>query len=78
MSEQERDRNATATTVPLEVEGRELWLAASGVRFSDGIVYSFRNLTEDQRIDQEKSDFVSTVSHELRTPLASVYGAALT
>ena len=74
----ERDRNAPPTTVPLEVEGRELWLAASGVLFSDGIVYSFRDISEDERLDQEKTDFVATVSHELRTPLASVYGAALT
>jgi len=74
----ELDRNATATTVPLEVEGRELWLAASGVAFADGIVYSFRDISEDERLDQAKTDFVATVSHELRTPLASVYGAALT
>ena len=75
---EERDRNVPATTVPLEVEGRELWLAASGVAFSDGIVYSFRDISEDERLDQAKTDFVATVSHELRTPLASVYGAALT
>ena len=72
------DRNSPSMTFPLELEGRELWLAASGVLFSDGIVYSFRDISEDERLDQAKTDFVATVSHELRTPLASVYGAALT
>src|SRR5262249_45303710 len=50
----------------------------SGVSFADGIVYTVRDITEDERLDQAKTDFVATVSHELRTPLASVYGAAVT
>ncbi len=71
-------RDAGSATVPLETETGELWVAASGVRFADGTVYTFRDITEDERLDQAKTDFVATVSHELRTPLASVYGAALT
>ena len=31
---------------------------------------------EQQRLDQERADFVVTAAHELRTPLAAVYGAA--
>jgi PAS domain S-box-containing protein len=69
---------AESATVPMDIERRELWLAASGVRVADGTVYTFRDITEDERLDQAKTDFVATVSHELRTPLASVYGAALT
>jgi len=72
------DGRAVSATVVLESETRELWLAASGVRVADGTVYTFRDITEDERLDQAKTDFVATVSHELRTPLASVYGAALT
>jgi PAS domain S-box-containing protein len=68
----------SSTMVPMDIEGRELWLAVSGVRFDEGTVYSFRDITERERLDQAKTDFVATVSHELRTPLASVYGAALT
>jgi signal transduction histidine kinase/DNA-binding response OmpR family regulator len=33
------------------------------------------DLTEQKRIEQLKSDFVSTVSHELRTPLTSIAGS---
>jgi signal transduction histidine kinase len=65
-------------TVPVELGSRELWLSFSGVRFEEGTVYAFRDLTEDRALDQMRSDFVATVSHELRTPLAAIYGAAVT
>ncbi|HWG56106.1 MAG TPA: GAF domain-containing protein [Gaiellaceae bacterium] len=71
-------RSARAETVPLEVDGRELWLSISGVRFREGTVYAFRDSTEERAVERIKSDFVSTVSHELRTPLAAIYGAAMT
>jgi PAS domain S-box-containing protein len=67
-----------ARTVPLELDGRELWLSISGVKFGDGIVYAFRNLTEERALDELKGEFVATVSHELRTPLAAIYGSAQT
>ena len=67
-----------AETLPLELDGREVWLSISGVAFGEGIVYAFRDLTEERAIERLKSDFVSTVSHELRTPLAAIYGAAMT
>jgi PAS domain S-box-containing protein len=65
-------------TVPVEVDGRELWLSFSAVEFDEGTVYAFRDLTEDRAIEQMRSDLVATVSHELRTPLAAIYGAAVT
>jgi PAS domain S-box-containing protein len=65
-------------TVPLELDGRELWLSIGGVGFEEGTVFALRDLTEERAIDQLKNDFVSTVSHELRTPLAAIYGAART
>jgi PAS domain S-box-containing protein len=65
-------------TVPLELEGREVWLSIGAVRFAEGTVFAFRDLTEERGLEQLKSDFVSTVSHELRTPLAAIYGASRT
>jgi signal transduction histidine kinase len=73
-----RNGGVKSATVPLDIGPEELWVDASGVRFADGTVYTFRDITEDERLDQAKTDFVATVSHELRTPLASVYGAAVT
>ena len=69
---------AQTESLPVEVGGRELWLSFSGVETADGIVYAFRNLTEQRALDKMKTDFVATVSHELRTPLAAIYGAAMT
>ena len=73
-----RQRPAPPQTVPLSLAGRELWLSISGVGSLEGAVYAFRDVTEERRLEQLKSDFVATVSHELRTPLAAVYGSALT
>jgi two-component system phosphate regulon sensor histidine kinase PhoR len=67
-----------AKTLPLELDGRELWLSISGVKFADGIVYAFRSLTEERALDELKGEFIATVSHELRTPLAAIYGSAKT
>jgi PAS domain S-box-containing protein len=67
-----------ARTFPLVIDGREIWLSISGVAFEDGVVYAFRNLTEERALDELKGEFVATVSHELRTPLAAIYGSAQT
>ncbi len=67
-----------ATTVPVDVGGRELWLSVRGVGFAEGTVYAFHDLTDAHRLEQLKADFIATVSHELRTPLAAVHGAAKT
>ena len=72
------DEHAAVETLPLELDGRELWLSISGVAFEDGTVFAFRDVTAERSVEQLKSDFVSTISHELRTPLAAIYGAAVT
>jgi two-component system phosphate regulon sensor histidine kinase PhoR len=72
------DDAARAVTASLRLEDRELWLSISGVGSEDGTVYAFRDLTDQRKLEQMRSEFVATVSHELRTPLASIYGAAMT
>jgi two-component system, OmpR family, sensor histidine kinase ResE len=64
--------------IPLGLDGRELWLSISGVRFADGTVYAFRDLTAERAVDDLKREFLATASHELRTPLSAIYGAAMT
>jgi PAS domain S-box-containing protein len=66
-----------SVTLPVLAGDRELWLSFVAVRGSAGIVYAFRDLTSE-RLEEEKTDLVSTISHELRTPMAAVYGAAET
>ena len=68
----------TSETVPLDVAGGEVWLSMVGVGLAEGIVYAFRDVTRERRLERVRSEFVATVSHELRTPLASLHGAALT
>jgi PAS domain S-box-containing protein len=65
-------------SVPLDLGGGEVWLSIGAVGFEEGIVFAFRDLTEERGLDQLKADFVSTISHELRTPLAAIYGASRT
>ncbi|HEY5694653.1 MAG TPA: ATP-binding protein [Gaiellaceae bacterium] len=72
------DDASSAETVPLEIDGREVWLSIVGVTLGDGIVYAFRDVTRERRLEELRSQFVATISHELRTPLASLHGAALT
>lgn len=69
---------ALVEAVPLEMESSEQWIAISAVRFLDGTVYAFHDITEAHRLDQLQAEFTATASHELRTPLAAVYGAAQT
>jgi PAS domain S-box-containing protein len=70
--------SARATTLPIDIAGREVWLSIRAVGFAEGTVYAFHDLTEERRLEQLKADFIATVSHELRTPLAAVHGAAKT
>jgi PAS domain S-box-containing protein len=41
-----------------------------------GLVLLLHDITELQRLDEMKTEFVTNVSHELRTPLASIKGFA--
>src|SRR5205814_1387297 len=52
-------------TLPLNVNGRQLWLSFVAVRSPDGVVFAFRDLTGERRLDDEKRDLVATMSPQL-------------
>jgi two-component system, OmpR family, phosphate regulon sensor histidine kinase PhoR len=58
-------RRMAATIAPLK------WGNESG---GDDILVLLRDLTEGERINQMRADFIANASHELRTPLASLRG----
>lgn len=47
---------------------------AGGVPGHEAMVVFIRDLTEQQRLDRMREDFVANASHELRTPLAALTG----
>ncbi|MBE5783282.1 MAG: HAMP domain-containing protein [Clostridiales bacterium] len=49
-----------------EMEGKE----------SRGTVALIRDITEEERLERTRHDYVANISHELRTPLASIRGLA--
>jgi two-component system, OmpR family, phosphate regulon sensor histidine kinase PhoR len=69
---------ASSVTLPVRIGPRDLWLSFVAVDSAAGIIYAFRDLTNERRFEDEKSDFVATISHELRTPMTAVFGAATT
>ncbi|QJD59817.1 PAS domain-containing protein [Pseudomonas sp. gcc21] len=65
----------------IHADGREVWVRDKGrgeydnegrLLWISGFIW---DVTERYRIEQMKSEFVSTVSHELRTPLTAISGA---
>jgi len=61
-------------------DGSTVWVEMTSTFLDDGhgrptgILGISRDLTERKRVDDLKSDFVTTVAHELRTPLTSIRG----
>lgn len=46
----------------------------TAARVGDDVLCTFQDLTDRERMDAMRRDFVANVSHELRTPLTSVLG----
>jgi two-component system phosphate regulon sensor histidine kinase PhoR len=80
-----RSARASAYTVELDLR---LWspkqrlVRATATRLSggqrDAVLLVVRDLSELERLDRVRQDFVANVSHELKTPLTSVRGYAET
>jgi signal transduction histidine kinase len=69
---------ARAVTLPIEIGSRDRWLSFVAVQSADGVIYAFRDVTDERLLEDERSEFLATISHELRTPMTGVYGAAQT
>ena len=68
-----------AQTMHYEMPGdRKLWISIVPVISEEGIctgvVGLFKDVTEFERLEQTRRDYVANVSHELRTPLTAVRG----
>jgi PAS domain S-box-containing protein len=74
----ERGAIARSVTLPLRVGQDDRWLSFAAVRIADGVIYACHDVTNEQRLEDEKNDLIATISHELRTPMSAVYGAAKT
>jgi two-component system phosphate regulon sensor histidine kinase PhoR len=74
------DDDRESGTVPrlVKLSGRNHWLTVTRSSFDGGQVVVFRDMSDDRRLEQLRSDFVATAAHELRTPLSAVYGAVRT
>ena len=70
--------STAAVVVPIQVPDEERWVSAAAVEAGGATVYTVRDVTDERRLDELRSDVVAIVSHELRTPLTGAFGAAQT
>jgi two-component system phosphate regulon sensor histidine kinase PhoR len=63
-------KTARATSI---VQGRAYDVTAAPLP-DGGVVAVLRDLTETERVEKTRRDFIANVSHELRTPLTSIQG----
>ena len=63
-------QNRHSQLIPVEISTNQ-------IDVPNDIIYCsiIRDLSERQKVDRMKNEFVATVSHELRTPLTSIQGA---
>jgi two-component system phosphate regulon sensor histidine kinase PhoR len=69
-------REITTARVRSAVPGRVFDVTAEPM--SGGAVAVLHDLTETERVEKTRRDFIANVSHELRTPLTSIQGYAET
>jgi two-component system phosphate regulon sensor histidine kinase PhoR len=66
-------KQATTTRATSIVYGRAFDVTAAPLP-DGGAVAVLRDLTETERVEKTRRDFIANVSHELRTPLTSIQG----
>ena len=79
------DATRTADAADRSAVGRRMTVTVTPLRFANSkpdtedeksrvLLVQFRDLSEQDRLSQLRSDFIANASHELRTPLASLKG----
>ncbi|MBE6871385.1 MAG: cell wall metabolism sensor histidine kinase WalK [Ruminococcaceae bacterium] len=81
--QQEDIKTGTSQSQKATVNGREIelyfaTLAKTEENNDGGIIIVAHDITEQQRLEAARREFVANVSHEMRTPLTSIKGAAET
>jgi len=72
IQEAARDQVVTSARSNTIVSGRTFDVTAAPM--PEGRVAVLRDLTETERMEKSRRDFIANVSHELRTPLTSIQG----
>lgn len=71
-------RQSTTLTYHQDNNDRTLWITISPVMTEDGdctgVVGLFKDMTEIERLEATRREYVANVSHELRTPLTAIRG----
>jgi two-component system, OmpR family, phosphate regulon sensor histidine kinase PhoR len=73
IQEASRDQLVTSTRSNTITPGRTFDVTAAPMP-GGGVVAVLRDLTETERMEKTRRDFIANVSHELRTPLTSIQG----
>ena len=66
--------------IRIELNGRQLEVQATPIEAagSSGAIAVLRDVTNVERLERVRRDFITNISHELRTPLAAIQGYAET
>jgi two-component system phosphate regulon sensor histidine kinase PhoR len=72
------DSNSRETTIAASLAGRRSYSITAEPLPDGGVVSVLHDISEIERVEKTRRDFIANVSHELRTPLTSIRGYAET